>query len=38
MSSARMLMLTLSSPYSEFMMGIINAGGLVECTKAKLQR
>jgi len=28
----------LASPYPEFMMGIVNAGGLIEYTKAKLQR
>ena len=27
-----------ANPYPEFMMGIINAGGLIEYTKAKLQR
>lgn len=26
----------IASPYPEFMMGIINAGGLIEYTKAKL--
>lgn len=28
----------IANPYPEFMMGIINAGGLIEYTKAKLQR
>jgi 3-isopropylmalate/(R)-2-methylmalate dehydratase small subunit len=28
----------IADPYPEFMMGIINAGGLVKYTKAKLQR
>ena len=28
----------VANPYPEFMMGIINAGGLVEYTKAKLQK
>lgn len=28
----------IANPYPEFMMGIINTGGLVEYTKAKLQR
>jgi len=28
----------IASPYPEFMMGIINAGGLIEYTKDKLQR
>jgi 3-isopropylmalate/(R)-2-methylmalate dehydratase small subunit len=28
----------IANPYPEFMMGIINAGGLVAYTKAKLQR
>jgi len=28
----------IANPYPEFMMGIINAGGLIEYTKTKLQR
>ena len=28
----------LASPYPEFMMGIVNAGGLIEYTKVRLQR
>jgi 3-isopropylmalate/(R)-2-methylmalate dehydratase small subunit len=28
----------IANPYPEFMMGIINAGGLIEYTRAKLQR
>ncbi len=28
----------IANPYPEFMMGILNAGGLIEYTKAKLQR
>jgi 3-isopropylmalate/(R)-2-methylmalate dehydratase small subunit len=28
----------IANPYPEFMMGIIKAGGLIEYTKAKLQR
>jgi len=28
----------IANPYPEFMMGIINAGGLIEYTKAKLRK